>query len=108
MPNMHIKERDGSIILSVRVIPRASRSEIVGEHNGALKVKLTSPPIEGAANEELIKILSKELDIAKAHIEIVSGHTSRIKRVRIRSHDARKIRAVLNAKTWHDIFLVRN
>jgi len=70
-------------ILNVRVIPRASRSEIVGIENNVLKVRLTSPPVDGAANAELIKLLAKKFDVAKSDIAIASGETSRNKRIRI-------------------------
>jgi uncharacterized protein (TIGR00251 family) len=76
-------ENDGALIFSVRVIPRSSRSEIIGEYNGALKVKLNSPPVDGAANAELIKLLAKEFKVPKAQVEIISGQASRSKQVKI-------------------------
>jgi uncharacterized protein len=99
MSGVDFKEQNDSLLFEVRVIPRASRTEIVGEYNGALKVKLTSPPVEGAANEELIRVLSKELGVAKADIEIVSGETSKSKRIRIHGGDAMKIRSILKPKS---------
>lgn len=83
-------EKEGSLIFAVRVLPKSSRSEIVGETNGALKVKIKSPPVDGAANAELIKFLAKFFDVPKSAIEILSGQTSRIKRVKISVAD-RKI-----------------
>ena len=74
-------QKDGALIFDVRVIPRASKSEIIGEYAGALKVKLTSPPVDGAANSELIKLLSKKFGVSKADVEIVSGHSSKTKKV---------------------------
>jgi len=76
-------EKDGALIFDVRVIPRASKGEIVGEYAGALKVKLTSPPVEGAANTELIKLLSKTFGVSKADVDIVSGYSSKTKKVRL-------------------------
>lgn len=67
----------------MRVIPRASRSEIVGEHDGSLKVKLASPPVDGAANAELIKLFAKKFDVSRGDVEIVSGETSKNKRIKI-------------------------
>lgn len=61
----------------------SSRSEIVGEIDGALKVKLASPPVGGAANAELIKFFAKKFGVAKSDIEIVSGETSKNKRIKI-------------------------
>ncbi len=80
-----LTENQDSIIFNVRVIPRSSKSEIIGEYDGDLKVKLTSPPVDGKANKELIKILSKALKTAKSDIEIISGETSRSKRIQIKN-----------------------
>lgn len=76
-------EKEGSLLFSVRVLPKSSKSEIVGELDGALKVKLKSPPVDGAANVELIKVLSKFFDVSKNAIEIVSGQTSKTKQIKI-------------------------
>lgn len=76
-------ETTNSLTFSVRVIPRASRSEIVGEHDGSLKVKIASPPIDGAANLELKKLFAKQFGVSKSDIEIISGETSRNKRIKI-------------------------
>ncbi|MBK7034588.1 MAG: YggU family protein [Ignavibacteria bacterium] len=80
---IEIIETTNAVTFSVRVIPRASRSEIVGEHDGALKVKLASPPVDGAANAELIKLLAKKFGVSKSDIEIVTGETSKNKRIKI-------------------------
>lgn len=76
-------EKDGTLIFSVRVIPRSSRSEIIGEYDGALKVKLSSPPVDGAANAELIKLLAKEFRVPRSQVELLSGQTSKLKQVRV-------------------------
>ena len=99
MSQIYIREPDGSVIFEVRVIPRASRTEIVGQYNGALKMKLTAPPVEGAANAELIKHLAKKFDVPKRNIDIVSGQTSRSKRIRVRGAEIAKIDAVLKPKS---------
>jgi uncharacterized protein len=99
LSNIEFHEKDGSITFTVRITPRASKSVIVGELNGALKVKLSSPPIEGAANDELIRLLSKEFRVSRSSIEIVSGQTSRTKRVQIQIADHSRILAVLKAKS---------
>lgn len=83
MPMVEFDEQTGIAILQVRVIPRSSKTEFVGEHNGAIKVKLKSPPIDGAANEELLRFLSKTLGVPRSNIELVSGQTSRTKTLRI-------------------------
>ena len=76
-------ERDEAIFFSVRVVPRASKSEVVGEIEGSLKIRLCSPPVDGAANAELIKLLARMLVVSSAQVEIVSGQTSKTKRIRI-------------------------
>jgi uncharacterized protein (TIGR00251 family) len=70
-------------VLSLRIQPRASKNEAVRMENGGLKIRLTAPPVEGAANEALIRFLAEMLSVAKSQIEIVSGHASREKIVRI-------------------------
>ena len=57
---------DNSVLFEIRVSPRASRSEIIGEHDGALKVRIASPPADGAANAELTKLLAKTFGFPKA------------------------------------------
>ena len=89
---MEIIERGVAIEFSVRVIPRSSRSEIAGEHDGVIKVKLTSPPVDGAANAELIKLFAKKLNVARSAVEIVSGETSKTKRLRITGVTAEQLR----------------
>jgi len=76
-------EKDGDLIFAVRVVPRASKSEIVGEHGGELKIRIASPPVEGAANAELIKLLAEKFNVSKSAVEIVSGQTSKTKQVKI-------------------------
>ncbi len=80
---IEITETDGDLILSVRIVPRAAKSEIVGEHGGALKIRIAAPPIDGAANAELVKILSKTFGVSKSRIEILSGQTSKTKQIKI-------------------------
>jgi uncharacterized protein (TIGR00251 family) len=73
----------GGVILSVRVIPRAGRSGLAGTRDGALLVRLTAPPVEGAANAELIEVLSRALGVPKRAVSIESGERGRLKRVRV-------------------------
>ena len=76
-------ERDDSIIFTVRIVLRASKSEIVGEHDGGLKIRIASPPVDGAANAELIKLLSKTFNVSKSAVEIIGGQTSKTKQIKI-------------------------
>lgn len=67
----------------VRVQPRASRSEIVGEQEGALRVRLAAPPVDGAANDALIELLADLLDVPKRDIRILTGTTSKRKVIEV-------------------------
>jgi uncharacterized protein len=91
-----IREENGVVTFSVRVIPRSSRSGIAGEHDGAVKVRLSAPPIDGAANEELIKLLAKKLGVPKSSVAIVSGETSKTKRLRIAGVTAAQLQRILS------------
>jgi uncharacterized protein len=82
----------------VRVVPRASRSEIVGEQSGLLRVKIAAPPVDGAANEELVRVLANEFDVPRRNVSIVSGHAARLKRVSIEGLPPDKLQAVAEAK----------
>ena len=84
-----------SITVTVRVIPRSSRSEIVGETDGVLKVKLTSPPVDGDANAELIKLFAKKLGVTRSAVEVVSGAKSRTKQMKITGVSAEQLRSLL-------------
>ncbi|HEX8737815.1 MAG TPA: DUF167 domain-containing protein [Pyrinomonadaceae bacterium] len=83
-------EKNNALVFTVRVVPRASKSEIVGSLDGALKIRLAAPPVDGAANEELIKLLSKTFGVSKSAIEILSGQTARTKQVKISGINARE------------------
>jgi uncharacterized protein (TIGR00251 family) len=78
-----IREDGDSIVLHVLVEPKASEDLIVGFHGEVLKVKVTAPPAGGKANQRLKKILAKALNIRQSDIEIIRGHVSRRKVVRI-------------------------
>ena len=80
---MDVIERADGISFTVRVVPRASKTEIAGEIAGAVKVRVASPPVDGAANAELIRFFAKTFDVAKSDVEIVSGHTSKTKQIRM-------------------------
>lgn len=79
----YFEKKNGTIILNVRVTPRASKDEIQGIVGDRLKVRIMAPPLEGKANAQLVKFLSRRLKIPRAHIEILSGESGRDKRIRI-------------------------
>jgi uncharacterized protein (TIGR00251 family) len=89
-----VQERGGAVRFTVRVQPRAARSKVDGVHAGALRVRLTAPPVEGAANEALIVLLAEQLGVPKRAISIVSGATSRVKLVEVEGVTAAGVRAL--------------
>ena len=76
-----VSVRDGAVVFAVRVTPRASRGAIEGEYQGALKVRLTAPPLEDRANEALRRLLAARLNVPLSAVRIVGGEKSRNKRV---------------------------
>jgi uncharacterized protein (TIGR00251 family) len=83
-----IQSTPDGIIISIRVIPRARRSGLVGTRGDALLVRLRAPPVEGAANIELVDVMATALRVPKRLVSIVAGHYSRQKRVRVSGIDA--------------------
>lgn len=88
MQNGIIKSRSAKrnmkqTILTIYLQPGAKKSEVAGFHNGNIKIKVNSPPVDGKANEALILFLSDLLNIPKSSIEIISGKKSRIKKLKI-------------------------
>lgn len=77
------KQTEASATLSVRIQPRASKNGATRMEDGSLKIRLTAPPVDGAANAALVEFLSAALSVGKSSVEIVSGHTGRQKIIRI-------------------------
>lgn len=69
--------------LSLRVQPKASRNEVVGAHGEQIRLRLTAPPVEGAANEALVRFLAEQLGVGRSSVRIVAGHASRSKVVEV-------------------------
>lgn len=80
---LDIQEKDGGVIVGVRVQPRASKDEIAGEMGGVLKVRLRAPAVEHRANQALVEYLAQLLKTPKSAVRILSGERSRIKRLEI-------------------------
>jgi uncharacterized protein (TIGR00251 family) len=78
-----IKETTSGLAFSVYVQPRSSKLDIVGSHQQALKIKLTAPPVGGAANKQCLQVLAKTLELPKSTLTITSGQTNRRKQIRI-------------------------
>ncbi len=91
---MRVAEKDGTVSFAVRVQPRASRDEIVGEYQDALKIRLTAPPVDDRANEALRKLLASRLKVPLAAVRIASGGRSRTKRVEVHGVTAAMIRGL--------------
>jgi hypothetical protein len=78
------REPSGSVTLSLHIQPGAKRTEITGRHGEALKIRLAAPPVDGKANESLIAFLAEQLEVPRAQVDLVSGATSRQKRLRVK------------------------
>ena len=82
--NIPYKKTKNGITIEVKVEPRSSQRGLAGVmDNNVLKVKLTSPPVEGAANEQLIEIIAEELKVKRAQVKVIRGHSSKRKVVEI-------------------------
>jgi len=88
---LQIRETPAVLEVRLHVLPRAKRCEISGVHNGALKVRVTAPPVDDAANHAIIKFFAAKLDISKSSIGIVAGHKSRDKILQIKSLSLRDL-----------------
>jgi hypothetical protein len=89
-----IRESEGGVNFAVRVQPRASRNEIAGEWQGAVRVRLTAPPVDDKANEELRRLLADRLNVPLAAVRIAHGQRSRSKHVEIRGVTAAQVRSL--------------
>lgn len=97
MTNMvRLRESKQGLTFDIQVIPHASRVELVGVQDGVLKIKVTAPPMEGAANEACIKLLAKELGLKKSQMEISSGAKSRKKTVMIKDISKKELETKIN------------
>ena len=92
---LEIQEREGAVSFLVRVQPRASKEEIAGEMEGALKVRLQAPAFEDRANDALIEFLAQLLKTSRTAVRILSGERSRTKRIEIRGVTRQQILGLL-------------
>ena len=92
---VEINEKAGVVTLRARVQPRASRTEVTGEHAGAIKVKIAAPPVDGKANEECCRFLAKLLGVRAGSVEIIAGESSRDKIIRVHNTSAERVREAL-------------
>jgi uncharacterized protein (TIGR00251 family) len=96
MTDTYAKDTPDGCTLTTRIHPGARKNTITGVHDAALKISLTTPPIEGRANEALIAFLSDHLHIPKSRIALVAGTTSRSKTLRITGKSAAEVQAALD------------
>ncbi len=90
-----IRETSEGVLISLLIQPRASKNEITGLQGDSLKVRLTAPPVEGAANKMCVAFLAKCLGTSKSTLEIVSGQSSRQKQVLVRGGGLGDIKTAL-------------
>ncbi len=91
-----VRDVDGGATLRVRVVPRAARDELAGERDGALLVRLTAPPVEGAANAALARVLGRLLRLAPSSLSVARGERTRDKVLLVSGLTARDLRARLD------------
>jgi uncharacterized protein (TIGR00251 family) len=94
-----LKAVPDGVELAVLVQPRASRTRVVGEHDGLLKIQLAAPPVDGEANAALVEFLGKLLGIPRRQVELLAGDASRRKRVALHGVDAAQAEAVMSQGT---------
>lgn len=93
---LRIQEKENVVHFTIRVVPKASHSELTGFQDGTLKLRITSPPVDGRANNECIRVIADFLGIKKGQVTIVSGYTSRIKTIAVEGLTAKEIGARLD------------
>lgn len=94
---VQVRETKKGLAFDIQVIPLASRAEIVNVQEGVLKVKVTAPPVEGAANEACIKLLAGEMGLKKSQMEISSGAKSRRKTVTVKNISRKELEVKINS-----------
>lgn len=96
MTRAWLKPVPGGVELLVLVQPRASRTKVVGEHDGRVKIALAAPPVDGEANAALIEFLADLLHVKKAQVILLDGQTGRRKRVQVAGVDAAAVELVMS------------
>jgi uncharacterized protein len=99
MPLPHLRDTAAGVEILVHVQPRASRTKLVGEHGDRLKIALAAPPVDGAANDELLRFLAETLGVAKRDVELLQGATGRQKLVRVNGLSIDEVAARLGQTT---------
>jgi uncharacterized protein (TIGR00251 family) len=87
---------ENSLNIQVQIQPGSSKDQIIGLHNGRLKIKISAPPVDGKANQNLIEFIAKALGVSKSKIEIVKGRTSKLKTLKISGINQKSFSLLLN------------
>jgi len=82
-PATFLRETPGGTLLLVKLQPRASKNEICAPLGDELKIKVTAPPVDAAANQALIELLAEKLGCSRGKVELIRGHTSRHKTIKL-------------------------
>ena len=93
-----LREEAGAVTLELLVQPRASRTRVVGEHDGRLKLQLAAPPVDGEANAALVEFLARALGVRKGDVALLRGETGRRKTVRVAGVSAARAAGALGAR----------
>ncbi len=88
---LYIKEEQDGVLFKVRVQPRASKNQVAGLYEDAIKLRITAPPVDGEANEACRVYLADLLKVSRSRVEIVSGHTGRNKTIKVIGVSAEKL-----------------
>lgn len=94
LPEFIALQPDG-VLLAVKLQPRASKNEIVGPLGSELRIKVTAPPVDAAANENLLRLLAETLDCPRSKVELLRGHASRHKVIKLHGLEAVTVAAKL-------------
>jgi uncharacterized protein len=100
--SLNIQEKRDGLIFKIRVQPRSSQNRIAGPYGDALKINLTAPPVDNAANKACAEFLAGLLAVPKSAVSIVSGHTGRNKKVKVRCRkdDSRREAILKTIASW--------
>lgn len=95
-PPTFLRETSGGMLLAVKLQPRASKNEIGEPIGDELKIKVTAPPVDAAANQALIELLAEKLGCSRGKVELIRGHTSRHKTVMLHGFKPEGVRRMLS------------
>ena len=92
------QEKPEGVFFQIKVLPRSSHCEVAGMHGEALKIKITAPPLEGKANDEVVRFLSKHLGVKAVQVSIVHGEHSHIKTIAVYGMTGQQLRDCLDRR----------